>query len=132
MTNMTCDNITGGLATKEKSANSKSTVNADMTEIVRGHDQALLNRLEPLVRSQDLNLDLHSVERIDAAGITALIFLYRSACEADRSFTVSNAAPHVAEILALVGLDRILHSEDGTASSRCNPISGLGLRQSAA
>lgn len=107
MTSLTFDTTTG-LAANERSTNSQATVNSGLTELVRGHDQALLDRLEPLVCRQDLILDLCSVERIDAAGITALIYLYRSATEADHSFAVSNAAPHVAEILALVGLDRIL------------------------
>jgi anti-anti-sigma regulatory factor len=132
MTNTTCDTNTGGLSVEERTANSKSIQITGLTELVRGHDQALLDHLEPLVCREDLTLDLHSVERIDAAGITALIFLYRSACEADHYFTVSNASPHVAEILALVGLDRILLSQNGTHPAHCNPIARLGLRQSAA
>lgn len=131
MTSLTFD-TTIGLAGDELTTNGKATVSSGLTELVRGHDQALLDHLEPLVCRQDLTLDLQSVERIDAAGITALIFLYRSACEADHSFSVSNASPHVAEILALVGLDRILLTQDGTPRSNCNPISALGLRQSAA
>ena len=131
MTIMTCD-TTRGNALEGQTTNSKSTESTGLTELVRGHDQALLDRLVPLVCRQDLTLDLRSVERIDAAGITALIFLYRSACEADRSFTVSNASPHVAEILALVGLDRILLSEDGACLAQSNLNSGLGLSQSAA
>jgi anti-anti-sigma factor len=131
MTSLTFDN-TIGLAADELTTNSKATVNSGLTELVRGHDQALLDRLEPLVCRQDLILDLQSVERIDAAGITALIYLYRSACATDHSFAVSNASPHVAEILTLVGLDRILLAPDGTPRANCNPIAGLGLGQSAA
>jgi anti-anti-sigma factor len=90
----------------------ESTAIPGLTELVRGQDQRLLDRMEPLVRQQSIALDLHSVQRIDAAGISALISLYRSACEAGHRFTVSNASPRVAEILALVGLDRILLAQD--------------------
>ena len=131
MTSLTFD-TTIGPADDELTTNSKATVSSGLTELVRGHDQALLDHLEPLVCRQDLILDLQSVERIDAAGITALIYLYRSACAADHSFAVSNASPHVAEILALVGLDRILLAQDGTPRANCNPVAGLSLSQSAA
>ena len=47
-----------------------------MTELVRGNDHCLVAQLEPLVRQQNVTLDLHSVGRIDAAGIAALIALY--------------------------------------------------------
>ncbi len=84
----------------------------DWTELVRGQDTRLIDEYAPLVRRQSVTLDLHSVTRIDAAGIAALVSLYRCALEAGNRFTVSNATPRVAEILALVGLDRILLSED--------------------
>ena len=50
-------------------------------QLVRGKDAVLLEHLGPLVRKCNVALDLSSVERIDAAGITALVSLYRSACE---------------------------------------------------
>ena len=50
-------------------------------QLVRGQDAVLLEHLGPLVRKCNVALDLSRVERIDAAGITALILLYRSACE---------------------------------------------------
>jgi anti-anti-sigma regulatory factor len=83
----------------------------ESTELVRGHDQELLQRVLPLVRQQSVTLDLRRVQRIDAAGIAGLILLYRAAIETGHSFTVSNLAPHVGEILALVGLDRVLLSQ---------------------
>jgi anti-anti-sigma factor len=86
------------------------TEQANMAELVRGTEQGLLAWLSPLVRQQSVTLDLGSVERIDAAGIAALISLYASASQAGHCFTVANPSPHVAEILALVGLDRILLS----------------------
>ena len=91
----------------------------EMTELVRGRDQDLMLRLAPLVRQKDVSLDLRDVERIDAAGIAALISLYGSARDAGHTFTVANASPRVAEILALVGLDRILLSHN--ANEAPNP-----------
>jgi anti-anti-sigma factor len=98
-----------------------STEMSGLTELVRGHDQELLDRLAPLARRQSLILDLRSVERIDAAGIAALISLYRSACEAGHCFTVTNVSPRVAEILIMVGLDQILLSQNAVHDSHCGP-----------
>ena len=90
-------------------------------ELVRGHDQRLLDRVLPLVNRQSVSLDLASVERIDAAGIAALVTLYSTACQAGHSFTVSNASPRVAHILALVGLDRYLLSRNAAQNLHCGP-----------
>ena len=76
-----------------------------------GCDKGLLEKLAPLVRRENVSLDLGRVERIDAAGIAALISLYGSARDAGHCFSVTNASARVAEILALVGLDRILLSQ---------------------
>ena len=89
----------------------------ELTELVRGCDRHLVEAMTPVVRRQSVSLDMTSVERIDAAGIAALISLYRIAHEAGHNFSVSNAAPHVAELLALVGLDRILLSHNANSSS---------------
>ncbi|HEY1159730.1 MAG TPA: STAS domain-containing protein [Terracidiphilus sp.] len=94
---------------------------AQPTELVRGHDLHLLDRVMPLVSSQSVSLDLASVERIDAAGIAALVTLYAAACQAGHNFTVSNASPRVAQILALVGLDRYLLSHNVAQTSHCGP-----------
>jgi anti-anti-sigma regulatory factor len=99
-----------------------------LTELVRGHDQDVLDRFTPIVRRQSLNLDLHAIERIDAAGIAALILLYRTACDAGHRFTVSNASQRVAEILIIVGLDRILLSQNAVHVSH----SGCEMERSAA
>jgi anti-anti-sigma factor len=104
----------------------------ELTELVRGQDQRLLDQVEPLVRQHSLVLDLHSVERIDAAGITALISLYRSACDAGHLFAIKNASARVAEILALVGLDRILLSQDLSQNTTPCAHLGVALHQSAA
>lgn len=85
---------------------------SECTELVRENEPRLLERMLPLVERGCVSLDLHTVTRIDAAGIAALISLYCAASEAGHTFTVSNPSPHVAEILAMVGLDRILKSQN--------------------
>ncbi len=100
----------------------------ELTELVKGHEQALLEQMRPLVRGQSIALDLTPVERIDAAGMAALVTLYANACQAGHHFTVSNAQPRVARILALVGLDRILMSQNAVQSSHSGPL----LQRSAA
>ena len=89
----------------------------ELTELVRGNELELLARLTPLVRSQSVILDLGQVQRIDAAGVAALISLHASAYEAGHCFTVVNTTPRVAEILSLVGLERILVSRNTVESS---------------
>ena len=79
-----------------------------ITELVRDNDRSILERFLPLVRAKNVALDLGAVTRIDAAGLATLIRLYCAAREAGRSFIVANPSSHVAEILRLVGLDRVL------------------------
>ena len=100
----------------------------EQNELVRGCDRHFVEEMTPLVRAESVSLDLRSVERIDAAGIAALITLYRIAREAGHRFCVSNAAPHVAELLVLVGLDEILLSHNANNS----PHSGAELIENAA
>jgi len=64
------------------------------------------------VRSRSLVLDLNAVESIDAAGVSALICLYSCARESGQRFTVENARPHVAQVLALLGLEKVLMSHN--------------------
>ena len=92
-----------------------------LSEIVRGSEGCLVEEMAPIVRLQDVSLDLGPVERIDAAGIAALISLYRMAEESGHRFTVLNVRPHVHELLALVGLEGILvsHNANVTANSGC-------------
>lgn len=84
----------------------------ELTELVRGSERQFLERLQPLVRRQDVTLDLKNIERIDAAGLAALITLYCDACQAGYRFDLSNPSPHVREILAIVGLDALLMSQN--------------------
>lgn len=87
-----------------------------ITELVRGSEQQLLARLQPLVRRQNVTLDLAHVVRIDAAGLAALITLYCDACQAGHRFDISNPSPRVREILDLVGLNALLVSHDADAA----------------
>ena len=105
MSNAICDHPFAELVATAPAANQTEFI---LSDLVRGQDRRMLDRLVPLVCRQSLSLDLSSVQRIDAAGIAALITLYRAAQEAGNSFTVSNSSPRVAKTLALVGLDRIL------------------------
>jgi anti-anti-sigma factor len=89
-----------------------SVVPEGVNSLVRGAETGLLQQVLPLVHRQSVSLDLGRVERIDAAGIAALITLYRAARGAGRRFGVTNPTPHVREILMLVGLDRFLMLED--------------------
>lgn len=80
----------------------------DLNELVRGQDLSFVERLTPLVRSKNILLDFTHVDRVDAAGIAALIALYGTAQGAGHSFAITGACAHVREVLTLVGLDRIL------------------------
>lgn len=88
------------------------TVEGNLHELVRGQEQRLLNDLEPVVLRQSVTLDMRQIERIDAAGIAALISVYGAAHMAGHEFAIINASPRVVEILELVGLDRILISQE--------------------
>jgi len=83
----------------------------DVTELVRGQDRELVEKMTPVVKQRSVALDLGGVDRIDAAGIAALISLYGLERDAGHGFAVANPTAHVKEILALVGLDRILLSQ---------------------
>lgn len=94
---------------------SATRVTSEITELVRGAEQRLLDRVMPIVRKHSVVLDLRKVERIDAAGLAALIRLYCAARDAGHTFCVSHPMPRVAEFLALVRLDGLLvpkHEED--------------------
>ena len=89
---------------------SQIAVPGNLHELVRGQEQRLLKELEPVVRKNSVTLDMRQIERIDAAGISMLISLYGAAHAAGHGFAIVNASPRVAEILQIVGLDRILIS----------------------
>jgi len=79
-----------------------------LTELVRGKDQLLLEHYLPLVRKTSISLDFISIRRVDAAGVSALLALYTVAHKAGHQFAIVNASTHVAQTLALLGLDRLL------------------------
>jgi len=81
-------------------------------ELVRGQEQEFISRLRPLVEVHSICLDLSWIERIDAAGLAALISLCREARETGHEFTVVNPSRQAARILALVGIDRVLLADD--------------------
>jgi anti-anti-sigma factor len=81
-------------------------------QLVRGREQEILEELQPLVESRSVCLDLSSIERIDAAGLAALVLLYCAARKAGHDFAVVDPPRHVARILTIVGLDRVLLSKD--------------------
>ena len=89
----------------------------EFTEIVRGNEATLLERFAPMVRRQCVTLNLAAVTRIDAAGLAALITLYCTARESGHDFTILNPSSHVAEILAVVGLDKILLTQHAESFS---------------
>ncbi len=91
-------------------------------ELVRGQEQGFIEELAPTVIRESVALDFAGVERIDAAGLAALIRLYADACKAGHTLTVLRPNRHVQEILQLVGLDRILVAQPGAES-------GLGCMQ---
>jgi len=93
----------------------------NLHEIVRGQEHCLIEIMEPVVKRQSVTLDLRQVDRIDAAGIAALITLYGTARTAGNEFTIVNASHHVAEILALVGLDQILLSHNAVPCPQSDP-----------
>jgi anti-anti-sigma regulatory factor len=80
----------------------------ELTELVRSQVQPLLDRMTPIAQRHSLSLDFSSIQRIDAAGAGALVSLYCTASKAGHQFSVRNASHHVAETLALVGLDAVL------------------------
>ena len=100
----------------------------EITELARGSDLQLIRQIAPLLRDQSVALDLHSIDRIDAAGIAALISLYGSAQNAGHQFMVCNVSARVGGILSLVGLDHILVSHDVIRSAHSEP----NFRRSAA
>jgi anti-anti-sigma factor len=101
--------------------NKAVTVPDNLHELVRGHEQQLLKDLEPVVRRQSVTLDMRQIERIDAAGIAALISLYGAAHAAGNEFTIVNASRRVAEILEIVGLDRIFISREAVPCPQDEP-----------
>jgi anti-anti-sigma factor len=88
-------------------------------QLVGGQSTELTERLQPLVHDGNVALDMSSVKRIDAAGIAALVALYRSARDAGHRFSLTNVPARVAQILAVVGLEGLLVSHNAVRNSQC-------------
>lgn len=97
-------------------------------ELVRGQEHKFIEMMKPLVDRQSVRLDLSAVQRIDAAGLAALITIYCDAQQAGHDFTISNPSHHVAEILSLVGLNKILNPQCQSAPA----FGGAQLQETAA
>lgn len=92
-------------------------------ELVRGQEQSFLERMTPIVRRQSVILDLASVERIDAAGLSALITLYSAARRQGHSFAVTRPGRHVREVLSLVGLESLMLAHaDAPSETACRHV----------
>ena len=91
----------------------------EMTELVRGDEEQLVQRIAPLLRENNVTLDLNGIDRIDAAGIAALISLYSCARNHGNTFSVMNVSPRVEEMLSLVGLEDVLVSHNAVLASQC-------------
>jgi anti-anti-sigma factor len=113
--------MNGIICPDEKTVNIEVAKPRELTELVRGNEQHLIDEIKPLVRFQSVALDLTAVERIDAAGIAALIALYRIANASGHEFFISSVSPRVAEMLTIVGLDGILLSQNAKLSSHSAP-----------
>lgn len=101
-------------------------------ELVRGTEEQIVEELMPRVKLESVALDLSKVERIDAAGIAALITLYCTAIEAGTEFYVINPSTRVLDLLRLVGLESILVPAGSPAESTETRADRLQLSLSAA
>lgn len=96
-------------------------------EIVFGQEQPLIDEVAHALHSSSVLLDLSNVARIDAAGISALLRLYRTAQNAGRKFFIVSPSRHVKEILALVGLEKLLSSRIAAKSPQSGPFCASAL-----
>ena len=101
-------------------------------ELVRGTEEQIVTELTPRIKQESLALDLSKVERIDAAGIAALITLYCTAVEAEREFYVVSPSARVLDLLRLVGLESILVPAGKSAEPPASEVNRLQLSLSAA
>jgi anti-anti-sigma factor len=82
-------------------------------ELVRGSECEVLDQLLPRLKKESLALDLSGVDRIDAAGIAALIRLYCGASAAGTQFSVVAPSARVRAMLQTVGLETVLVADGG-------------------
>ena len=99
-------------------------ITVHLRELVRGTESEFVNEIADKLRMGDVELDLDAVQRIDAAGIAALISLHLLARDLGRSLTIIFLSRHVKEILNLVGLEPILSSHYVSKSPQSGVFSG--------
>jgi len=105
---MTVPPFSTNALTGKYSGNSIAAVIPVNCELVRGTEAQIMRELLPRVKQESIALNLSAVERIDAAGIAALITLYCSSVQAGKDFSIVAPSPHVLELLKIVGLESIL------------------------
>lgn len=81
-------------------------------KLIRGCESAFVDQLLPCARKVSLQLDLSAICQIDAAGIAALVALYRASSESGNRLTIVQPSQHVHELLHLLGLEHLLVAED--------------------
>lgn len=92
------------------------------TEIVLGQEQPLIDEVAQALHFSSVLLDLSNVARVDAAGISALLCLYRLAQNTGHRFFIASPSRHVKEFLVLVGLEKLLTSRIARKSPQSGPF----------
>jgi len=108
--------MNGTVYSEEITMNPEAGKPSQLTELVRGSEGRFIDELTPVVRRQNVSLDLASVERIDAAALRRSSRSTASPRVGNR-FSLSKVSARVAEMLALVGLDGILLSRNAKMGS---------------
>lgn len=87
--------------------------------LVRGVEEGFVAQLLPVIKQEDVALDLGGIERIDAGGITALLALRAEAAAAGRVLSITRTSARAEEILRLVGLGTQFSSREAKNGSQC-------------
>ena len=102
-----------------KSAIELRTVDADTGVLIEASgslDIRTVGRLEEAVeaglsRGRPVAVDLSHVDFCDSTGLGMMVRLHRRAAAAGASFAVRHPQTHVADVLAMTGIDKILTVE---------------------
>lgn len=84
----------------------------DITGVVDFSDLLLSNPNS----GAEIVLDLSAVTVVDASGLPVLVRCLRRICSSYRGVRILDPSPHVARMLALTGIDRVLPVEAGGAT----------------
>jgi anti-sigma B factor antagonist len=63
---------------------------------------------DALDEGQGVTLELSELSMCDSTGLGALVRLYRQAAAAGLSFRLRDPRPHVADLLAMTGIDKVI------------------------